>query len=112
MKELKKEDLITMRESLKKLQGCIRRAEVHETPYYYVQFDHMIHNIAIYLYTGDTDSEALYTVLLRDWLNANHDIIGLSSCKLLQTNDPERNDETFLFLELLTEVEGYFLEDE
>lgn len=111
MRMLKREELILLREVLLNVQKMIQRTEKQQASYYYVQFDNMINNIGIYLLSDDVDLFRISEVLLRDWLNANHELLGLSTCELFCGIQNEGMEETYRFWELIATVENYFPEE-
>lgn len=112
MRKLKREDLILLREALLNVQMFIQSMENQRMPYYYLQFDNMIHNIGIYLLSDDADVCLINEILLRDWMNANHELLGLQACELICEIQNERIEEACRFFELMAIVEAYFLENE
>lgn len=111
MRMLKREELILLREALLNVQKFIRQTEKQKASYYYVQFDNMINNIGIYLLSDDVDLFRISEVLLRDWLNANHELLGVPACELFCGIQNERMEDTYRFWELIATVENYFPEE-
>lgn len=112
MRNLKCEELITLRMALSKVQKFISKVEKKQTSYYYVQFDNMINNIELFFYSGDTDTSLISEILLRDWGNANDELIGIPACELLWIKKPEQKEKIYHLWELIAAVEIYFPEEE
>lgn len=112
MKELRKEELNSLKNVLEDLQKFIRNKEKKKLPYYYVQFDNMINNIEICLQSEELDTSLISHILFRDWTNANHELIGVSACELLCSDYPEHIEDAYHFIELITVVGSYFTEED
>lgn len=112
MRELKRVELISLRTALMDVREFIQRTEKQKTAYYYVQFDNMINNIELFFYSGDTDTRLISEILLRDWGNANDELIGIPACELMWIKKPEHKEEIYQLWELIAAVEIYFPEEE
>lgn len=110
MKELNKKELISLRKALMDVQQFIRKVKQQRMPYYYLQFDNMINNIEIYLYSEDTDIYLISEILFRDWLNANNELIGIPSNEWSCMKTFGDKEEVYRFFELIAIVEAYFQE--
>lgn len=111
MRILKEEELVPLRDALEDVQKFIRETERKTKPYYYFQFDNMINNIEICLQSNEQDMHLISEILLRDWLNANHELLGVSACRLFCSSCPEEAEKAYHFVELITEIEVYFEEE-
>ncbi len=111
MKILKEEELVPLRNALEEVQKFIREIETKTVPYYYLQFDNMINNIEIYIQTDEQDMRHLNKVLLRDWLNANHTLLGVPACRLLYAPAPYEVENACHFIKLIMAVAVYFPEE-
>lgn len=110
MKVLKKNDLISLRKALLDVQQFIRKVKKQRMPYYYLQFDNMINNIEIYLYSDDSDVYMISKILFRDWLNANNELIGIPASEWSCEKAFGNREDVYLFLELIANIEVYFQE--
>lgn len=111
MKILNKQELTSLQNALMDVQQFIRKVNQQRTPYYYLQFEKMIHNIGIYLYTDDTDMYKINEILLRDWLNANHRLLGIPGDDWNCGKTVEETGEIYRFFELIAAVEVYFQDE-
>lgn len=110
MKKLNRKDLISLRKALMDVQQFIRKVKQREIPYYYLQFDNMINNIDIYLYSEDTDIYLISEILFRDWLNANNELIGIPSNEWSCMKTFGDREKVYRFLELIAAIDVYFQE--
>lgn len=108
MKELSKKELISLRKALIDIQQFIRKVKHRGMPYYYLQFDNMIHNIEIYLYSDDSDIYTISKILFRDWLNANNELIGIPASEWNCVKARGDREEAYRFWELIAVIEAYF----
>lgn len=111
MKEMSQKELIFLKDMLKKVQKFIRERESGRIPYCYVQLEYMFHNIEIYLQSGEQNFQLLREILQRDWENANHQLIGISSSKLMDTASYEKIEDAIQFMRMITEIDAFFQED-
>lgn len=112
MKKLNKSELISLRKALVDVQQFIRKVKKKSPPYYCLKFDNMINNIEIYLYSGDSDLCLISKILFRDWVNANHELIGIPASEWFCGRTTEQAEDAYHFAELIATIETYFLEME
>lgn len=111
MREMSRKELIFLKDMLKKVQKFIWERESGRVPYCYVRFEYMFHNIEIYLQSGEENLQLLCEILQRDWEKANHQLVGISSSKLMDTATYEKMEDAIQFIRMITEIDAFFQED-
>ena len=112
MRRLDRNELISLREALADVLQFVWEVKRQRTTYYGLQFENMINNIGIFLYSGDTDVYMINEILLRDWLNANDELLGIPGSDWFCAKTAKEAEDACRFLELIAIVEAYFLETE
>lgn len=111
MREMSRKELIFLKDMLKKVQKFIWERGSGRVPYCYVRFEYMFHNIEIYLQSGEENLQLLCEILQRDWEKANHQLVGISSSKLMNTATYEKMEDAIQFIRMITEIDAFFQED-
>lgn len=111
MREMSRKELIFLKDMLKKVQKFIWERGSGSVPYCYVRFEYMFHNIEIYLQSGEENLQLLCEILQRDWEKANHQLVGISSSKLMDTATYEKMEDAIQFIRMITEIDAFFQED-
>lgn len=111
MREMSRKELIFLKDMLKKVQKFIWERGSGRVPYCYVRFEYMFHNIEIYLQSGEENLQLLCEILQRDWEKANHQLVGISSSKLMDTATYEKMEDAIQFIRMITEIDAFFQEE-